>query len=71
MASVPHSALDSLHSWHSREQHPVWFKCFSEREQEHLVKDDLTASTCVTAVLVSVVTVGFLLISGSVLLTLL
>ena len=66
MASVSHSPLDSLHSWHSLENHPVWTSSFPSSEQENLVRDDLTASFSVAGLLVSVVAVGFLLIVGSV-----
>lgn len=71
MASVSHSVLDSLRKWHSVASHPVWFQSFEDDEQERLLNDDLTASTSVAAVLVSVVTIGLLLIVGSVLITVL
>jgi hypothetical protein len=71
MASVTRSPLSILREWHSPESHPVWFKSFEDSEQEKLVSDDLTASTSVAAVLVSVVALGFVLIAGSVVITLL
>ncbi len=67
MATIPRTPLDSLRSWHSEEMHPVWFRSFANTEQENLVKDDLSAGYSVTAVLVSVVALGFALICGSVL----
>jgi hypothetical protein len=71
MASVTRSSLSILREWHSPESHPVWFKSFKDSEQEKLVSEDLAASISVAAVLVSVVALGFVLIAGSVVLTLL
>lgn len=68
MAAATRSPLDSLRSWHSVESHPVWFRSFGPSEQENLAKDDLDAGFSVAGLLVSVVTLGFLLIGGSVLL---
>jgi hypothetical protein len=66
MATVSHSPLDSLRSWHSLENHPVWASSFPSSEQENLVRDDLKAGFGVAGLLVAVVTLGLLLIAGSV-----
>lgn len=67
MATVSRSPLDSLRSWHSMENHPVWLRSFPASEQENLVKEDLTAGFNVAGLLVSLVVLGFLFIGGSVL----
>ena len=66
MATVPHSPLESLRSWHSLESHPVWASSFPSSEQENLVKDDLTAGFSVTGLLIAIVILGLLLIACSV-----
>ncbi|MCG8450923.1 MAG: hypothetical protein MI725_15255 [Pirellulales bacterium] len=69
MATVAKKNLDHLRRWHCRKDHPIWFQRFSEKEQEHLVEDDLSAGYSVALVLVTVVTLGFVLVAGTVLLT--
>ena len=71
MATVDHKALGYLRRWHRRKDHPVWFRRFSESEQEHLVEDDLQAGYSVALLLVAVVTLGFILVGTTVLLTVL
>lgn len=68
MATVPHRSLESLRHWHHREDHPLWFRAFSEPQQEQLVDDDLLAGYSVAGLLVAVVTGGLVLIGLSVLL---
>lgn len=68
MATVPHQSLLSLQRWHHREEHPVWFRVFTEPQQELLADEDLSAGYSVAGLLVSVVAGGLLLIGGSVLL---
>jgi hypothetical protein len=71
MATADHPALRSLQRWHHREDHPVWFRAFSEPQQERLVDDDLSAGYSVAGLLVCVVTLGLMLIAGSVLIVVL
>jgi len=71
MATVPRNSLDSLKRWHTKTPHPVWVKSFNLDQQKQLLDDDLSASYTVAAVLVSVVVLGFLLIGGTTLISVL
>lgn len=71
MASVSQGPLNSLHTWHSMESHPIWASSFPSSEQENLVRDDLAAGFGVAGLLVAVVALGLLLVAGSVALILL
>lgn len=69
MATAENRTLDLLRRWHHRQDHPVWFHSFSEREQKRLVEDDLLAGSSVVLVLVAVITFGLVLVGTAVLLT--
>lgn len=69
MTTIEKNPLASLRRWHRSEDHPVWFKAFSEEEQKELVEDDLSAGYSVALVLVAIVTIGFLLVGSAVLVT--
>ncbi len=66
MATVEHYGLQSLRRWHRRQDHPIWFRSFSEPEQEQLVEEDLAAGYSVALLLVTVVTLGLALVATTV-----
>ena len=69
MATVEKNALDHLRLWHRRQDHPIWFRRFSEQEQKHQVEDDLSAGYGVGLLLMTIFALGVALMGTTVFLT--